>query len=78
MELREDGDKSLVRTWKIANLDNLRLDTLPNGGRAYVARRPVGHPEMSAVGYEEPRDRPSKRSLRIVLSGRPRTSGSPA
>lgn len=51
--LDEGGSTASVRTRVVTNLDNLRLQSLPDGVRVYLMGYPLGRLEMISVGYDD-------------------------
>ncbi len=49
----EGGSTASVRTRVVTNLDNLRLQSLPDGVRIYLMGYPLGRLEMISVGYDD-------------------------
>jgi hypothetical protein len=52
-EIEEGGQSARVRTRIVTNLENLHLETLPDGVRIYLVGYPLGRLEMIAVGYDD-------------------------
>jgi len=75
-----DGMTAQVRTRINANLDALRLNTLPNGVRVYLMGYPLGRLDMIAVGYDKLEERRLLASVDVdwILSRAPEGVRTPA